>query len=491
MAEDFTPATTGATLSAMAPGAVRQLWQKGVMVAEQSEDFFMKLESSSAQGVIGVKTDTAKGGGQKITFTNMSGFYGEGKRGEERFDGPEDYEQARINSYDLDVDWIRNAFSINQRAEEVMGMRNEIKSGLNVELGKWLGRYKTEQMLGTTQLRLNGANILYAGGKTLNTLSSADALLWDEIVTAGQAMKPLGGRPANVGRGTGGPVWSQCVVATEAALTSLKLDPDYKDVLASADVRGSKNTLFNGGYRDIDGHTIMPYNPIDHDGIGAVGSFLNPKAYLGAAVTAGTTTFDVLGGGNPTDGARTEVLYFKYFAGHAFKFVDGTTFSPTSSTGYFLIYNLTGPDAGKVGMYSYTTTAAGNNGNKLVVLGRLGSASAGIRVTTLGDVVWNTGVWAGKHTDAHPEGSLIIPCNSKGVPIGDTLILGRLAIMRGYGMYRGHRSQDSQEGGFIKQGYITSVFGQKIREDRQQRHPGIIRLRHAVSYPGVSLPVVA
>lgn len=491
MAEDHTPVTTGTTLAAMAPTAVRQLWEQGVQVAEQSEDFFQQFEAASKTAVICVKSDTAKGRGQKITFTNLSGFYKEGKLGDERFDSQDDFEKARIAAYDLKVDWIRHAYSINERAEEAMGMRGEIESGLNVELGKWLGRRKTELMFGEFQLNLNTSNILYAGGKTLNTLSSADALLWDEIVTGGQAMKPLGGRPAKVGKGAGGnPIWSQVVVATTPALLSLKLDSDYKDALAGADERGKRNTLFAGGYRDVDGHVITEYNPIDHDGVGAIGSFLNPKADLGVAITAGTTAIEVKGGGNATDAAETDILYFKYFPGYAFKFIDLTTFSPAAGTNYFLIYNLTGADAGKAGMYSYAN-ATGNDGNKITIDGRLGSAASGVRVTTLGDVTWNTGVWSGKHTDAHPEGSLIIPCNSKGVPIGDTLILGQRAAYRGYGKYRGKRSTQSLEGGHIEQRFITSVFGQKIGQDRKARHTSVIRLRHAITYPGISLPVVA
>ena len=485
MAEDITPVTTGASLSAMAPGAIRQLWQKGVMVAEQTEDFFQQMESTGKDGIIGVKTDTTKGRGQKVTFTNMSGFHKEPHLGEERFDGPSDFEQIKINSYDLKVDWLRHAYSINERAEEVMGMRDEIATGANLELGKWLGRQKSEQMFAAFQLQLNGSNVKYVNGKTLDTLSSADTLAWEEIVKGGQAMKPLGGTAANIGRGASGPVWSQCVVATQAALLSLKLDADYKELVSMAGERGKLNTIFSGGYPTIDGHTITEYNPIDHDGVGAVGSFLNPKADLGVAVTAGTAAFDITGGGNPADAALTDILYYKYFPGHAYRFIDLTTFAPVAGTSYVLIYNLTGADAGKFGMYSYAN-ATGNNGNKITVNGRLGSATSGIRNTTIGDVTWN----ATLHTDAHPEDSLVIPCNRKGVPIGDTLILGRLAALRGYGKYRGRRSTQSEEGGFIEQRYITSVFGQTIRKDRKGRHPGVIRLRHAVSYPGINLPAV-
>ncbi|MBK1883663.1 DUF4043 family protein [Luteolibacter pohnpeiensis] len=486
---DFTPVNTGDSLAAMDPGSVRKLWQQGVLVAEQSSDFFQEMESRGNKAIIQVKTDTSKGKGQEITFTNMSGFYDEPHIGEELFSGPDDFEETQISSYSLKVDWARHGYSFSDRTEEVMGMRGEIKSGANVELGKWLGRLKTDQLFGMFQLKLNSSNVLYANGKTLNTLGSADTLVWDEIVTGGQSMKPLGGLPANIAAmGSRAPIWSQNVIATEAALTSLKMDPDYRQVLSQGDNRGKGNTLFAGGYPCIDGHCIVPYNPIDHDGIGAVGSFLNPKAFLGTAVAAGTTAIDITGGGNATDGAKTKKMYFKHFPGFAYRFIGEGTFAPATETRYFLIYNLTGADAGKVGMYSYTT---GNNGNKITITGRLGSAASGIRATSLGDVTWDTGVWSGRHTDAHPSGSLIIPCNSKGVPIGDTLILGRQAALRGYGKYRGHRSQQVQEGGFIVQNFITSVFGQKIREDRIGRHPSVIRIRHAITYAGINLPTVA
>lgn len=488
MAEDITPAITGTALAAMAPNAVRRLWQKGILVAEQSADFFSKLEGGSATSVIPTVTDTAKGAGQRITFTTMSGFYGEGKKGDERFDAATDFEQIDMSSFDLTVDWIRNAYSKNERTEEVMGMRGEIASGANKELGKWLGRTKTEHMFAEFQLRLNSANILFANGKAIDTLKSADILDWDTVISSAHAMRPLGGSPANIGKGE--EVWSNIVIATSPALLSLKLDPDYKALLSDAGVRGRANTVFAGGYPTIDGQTIMEYNPIDHDGVGAVGSFLNPKAYLGVAVTAGTTAIDIKGGGNATDAAKTAKLYFKYFKGHAYKFADLTTFAPSAATGYFLIYNLSGADAGKMGMYSYAV-ATGNNGNQITINGRLAAAASGVANTTIGDVTWDTGVWSGKHTDAHPEGSLIIPCNSFGVPIGDSLILGQKAALRGYGKYRGRRSTQTYEGGFIEQRFITSVFGQTITKDRKDRHIAAIRVTHAIAYPGINTPVVS
>ncbi len=498
--QDFTSPNTGTSLAAMDAASVRKLWNAGAQAAEADADFFQKMEGRTKKSLIWAQTDLSKGKGQEMTFTTRSGFYNEPKMGEELFEGPDDFEEVDISSYNLKVDFMRNAVRYTERMEEVMGMRNEIATNFNVDLGDWLGRNKTEQVLACTMLKLNNENVFYANGKTQDTLSSADTLAWDEVVTGGQAMKPLGGLPANItGKGSNQPIWSQAVIATEAALLSLKTDPDYKTVLQSGDVRGRGNTIFKGGYASIDGHTICPFNPLDHDGVGAVGSFLNAKAFLGGAVAAGTTTFDILGGGNATDAAKTRKLFFKYFPGHAFKFVDTGVYSAAAFPGsagtyfdaetkYLLICNTSGADAGKFGMYAYTT---GNNGNKITITARLGSAASGDRVTTLGSVTWNTGAWSGKHTDAHPIGSLIVPCNAKGVPFGDTLFLGQSFMLRGYGKFRAKRAQENHNGGHVMDRYIASVFGQSLRKDRKGRHPAIVRLRHAITYPGIAFPTVA
>lgn len=501
MSLDVTSNVTGTTLASMAPDSVRKLWKKGALIAEQNNDFYQQMEGRSEKSLIWVNTDLSKGNGHEITFTTQSGFYNEGKVGEALFEGPDDFESVDIDDFKLKVDFVRNAVRMSERTEEVMGMRGEIASGFNMQLGEWLGRKKTEQINMALMLKINAENVMCANGKTVATLGSADYLTWDDIVTSGQAMKPLGGLPANIAAaGYGAPIWSQSVVATEAALTSLKLDSDYKTALQNADVRGRGNTIFKGGYLPIDGHTIIPFNPIDHDGIGAVGSPLNPKAFLGVAVEADSNgaALDIKGGGNATDAAKTGKLYFKYFPGYAYTFIDTGAFSASdypysdgvnydSEEKYFLIYNLTGADAGKCGMYAYTT---GNNGNKISVTKRLAVGTTGINETTIGSVTWDTGVWQGKHTSAHPLGSLIIPCNAKGVPIGDTLFLGRSAVCRGYGKYRVERVQENHNLGFITDRGIVSVFGQTIRQDRKGRHPSVIRLRHAISYPGISLPTV-
>lgn len=481
MAYTNTPPNTGESQYTQAPDAQAKLWKRGADLFEQSNDYFADMEGKGADAIIRTETDTSKGHGQKIEFKVTSGFYREPKLGSANFEQTSDFEESKLSSYEMVVDWVRHATSYDKRMEDFMGMRGEITSGLPQKLGSWLGRYKSENLFMTFREKTNSENVVYANGKTQNTLGSADTLLWDEIVAMGTRMKPLGGLPAKVGKGN---MFRQCITATTDALFSLKIDPDYKQVQREAESRGKSNCLFTGQYTDIDGHIIKPYNPINHDGDGAIASPLNPQAVLTEAVSAGTTTFDLKGG------ADLAVNYFKYFPGFQYTFSSGDQLSASTETHYVLVVNPANAsvDAGKVGMFSYTT---GNDGNKITVVNRLAAAASGDAVTTLGDVTWEDGVWAGKHTEELALGATIIPCNSKGVPIGDTLMFGRGAALRGYGMYRNRRDSEKADGNFVTKLYISSVFGQKIREDRIGRQPGIIRLRHAINYPGLNLPVVS
>lgn len=490
MAYNETPPNTGTGLSALSPNDVRTLWQRTVDIFEQTEDFFEQFEGKSVFSPILEKTDTSKGNGQSIRITVRSGYYGEGKSGDALFVNTADYENTLINGYSLPVDWLRNATSFNERMEEVMGMRGEIESGDAEQLGRWMGRQKTARMMMLFRERGGSENALFAGNASdEDSLLSGDGLSWDEIVKAKAQLEPLGGRPAKVSRVNGVDVMRYIVIGTVPGLYSLKTDSDYKQVLREAGTRGDESVLFGGGYVDIDGNMIKAYNPTDHDGRGPVGSAWNPKAFLGGAIIAGTAEIDVTGGGDATAAAETNKFYFKFFPNFAFEFLPTDIITAGTAVRYFLIVNPrsgAGGD-GKIGMYSYTT---GNNGNRITITGRLGSAAAGIRVTTLGLVTWDTGVWNGRHTDAHPLNSTIIPCNSRGVPTGDTCVLGAGAALRGYGKYRNKRSQEEVNGGFVTRRYISSVFGQTLRLDRRLRAPGFVRLRHAINYQGLNLPVV-
>lgn len=477
--------TTGDALATMDPEGVRELWQRGCDIFEQTADFWSPMEGGR-NSLVETVTDTSKGHGQKVSFTVRSGFHDEPHMGEELFEEKEDFEERLIDTTSLTVDFIRHATRSTERTEEVMGMRDEIRSHDNEDLGDWMGRYKSESMFMTCLHKVPSDNVIYAGdATTFDTITSDDTINWDEIVGLGAVSKRMGGLPAMVGKlANGKPVFRNAFVATTDALLSLESDPDYKEILENTSVEEKARFLFDGGFTDVRGHMIKEYQPIDHDGEGAIGSPLNPKALLGVAITAATTAFDVKGGGNATSAAKTKKLYFKYFRGHAYRFsYNDTLTADTKGPHYLMIINPPNApvDPGKFGFYAYTS---GNNGNKITITERLAAAAAGIADTTVGGVTWDPLV----NTTVHPIGSLILQANSLGSVPGASLMLMRRGLRRGYGKYRNHRSQDTHNGGFVTDRFITSVLGQAPRKDRLGRVPGVFVLYHAINYAGVPTP---
>lgn len=481
----YAPANTGEALAAMAPNAVRKLWQAGVDVWEQNEDFFAPMEGGP-NSIIETKTDLSKGKGMTMEFTVMSGFYKEPHRGSALFETSADFEKLRIKTNELSVDFLRHGVRYDERMEEVVGMRGEIVTGINDETGKWLGRLKSEQMFMMFRESLPAANRVYANSHTLDTLVSADILDFDEVKALGAQMKRFGGQPAQTARSKNGqPIWKNVVVATSDALTSLDNDSTYKSLLATTRSEEDARTIFEGGYTNIKGHVIKEYSPIDHDGVGAIGSPLNPKAQLGVAITAGTATFDIQGGGDADAAAETDILFFKYFPNYAYTFLVTDSLAQDANTHYVMIINPPNAavDPNKYGLYAYTT---GNNGNLISVTGRLGATIGGLRNTTLGSVTWDANV----NTATHPIGSTILPCNKKGQVFGYTLFLGKRAARRGYGKYRNRYTSQDHEGGFVMDRFVTTVFGQAPSRDRLNRVPAAMCLVHAIKYEGVPTPTV-
>jgi hypothetical protein len=485
MAFNITSPNTGASVSGQIDPSI--LYKKTLDTFEQSEDIFQQMEGAGANALIQTKTDTSKGVGQKMKFRNRAGFYQEPKFGDELYEDTDDFEALVLGDYDLEVDWLSHATRITERTEELMGLRGELESGLPIEQGRWLGRLKTEQLLMMFLNKGHATSYQFASGRSgVNALKSSDILDWDEVIQMVTQLKNLGGRPALMTqKGKNG---CKCynILSTTDALFSLENDSDWRQIISDAGSRGDTNYLFNGGWANVRGNFFTEYNPIDHDGHGAIGSPLNPKAVLGEAISAGTGVFTLKGGGSAAAAAKTKIAYFKYFSNYAYRWTPADVITPAATTRYFLVVNPANAavDPNKIGMYSFQV----NGGNTITVLKRLGSAAAGDRVTTLGDVTWDTGVWAGLHTDVHPVGSTIVECNSKGVPIGRSIVMGAAAAYRGYGKYRNQRSEDSHNGGFVRDVFIRSVFGQTPRQDVQGRTPGFLTLTHAVQYAGLPIP---
>ena len=509
MAYPTTVTNTGANLISQSAANAAQLWKEGADQYESTTDVFTDMEGGD-DALIQTETDLSAGRGQKITFRQRSGFYGAGKAGNALYTAATDFEETMMGTNTLQVGLIRNATSEFFMLEEDLGMRGDLVNGTNVELGKWMGREKTSQMGLSLIHQVNLENQLTVNGRgDIQSLVSGDGLSPDDLVTAGAMLEGMGGKPAKIGTDSqGNEVFSLVFLSSQFGTASIEVDPDYKARLtAMLTNNGMANTLVKGGLIPVNGHMLKKWQVIDHDGVGPIGSFLNPKASLGIAIADGTTANltannrGICGGGDATSAAKTQYMFFRDFPAMAINFCNGETVAANASThmllanGHFYVTivnqatatgtdpNTSLPIAGKWCIYECSV----NNGNEITVVGRLSAPAnngTGISHSTVGGVTWDNNL----NTTVHPEGALVYASNQIGKPLFKTIGLGMRATRRGYGKFRNLRMVQLQEGGAIKETYIASIFGQKPRADRRGRFPSVIVLNHTGTYPGWNHP---
>lgn len=478
---------TGASLETLSPDDLRKLWRRKVDVHEQEEDPFSEHEGARADSLIETVTDTSVGAGHRIRFTAMAGFYQEGRHGDEDFSDPEDYEKVEINGNDLLVDYIRNGVRWNQRMEDHMGLKHELAIKFPDELGKWIGRKKGRA--GQMKLIRGGTdrNLAVAGGGSdIHALGGANGLTYNDVVEVGTLLKGHGAGAARLGKVKNQPIRRYVVLGSQIHMLSLKKDDQYLEALNEAGIDGTANELFTGGFADVDGHMMREYQIVDHDGDGPLGNPSAPKLKINAAINSPTAPLTVTGG-RVGKAPNPKVFYTQDFPNHAFKFNASDVLSTGTDPFYLLIVNPNNAptDPGKMGFYK----CVGNTGRAITITEALSGATPGAFLkATIGEVTWDTGVWAGKHTTVHPAGAMAYLANAKGQPYGYTFMLGACAMRRGYGEFRNARANDSKEGKFIRETYGITVFGQSLKMNVDEEFPNHMVIAHALHYPGTPIP---
>lgn len=498
MAYPTTVTNTGANLITQDAKNAAELWRQGAEMFEVTSDIFTEFEGG-ADALIQVENDLSAGHGQKINFRVKSGFYGPGRSGNQLYTDPSHYEELKMGTNQLQVGLIRNAVSSFFMLEEDVGMRGELETGFNEQLGEWMGREKTAQMGLSALHQCDIQNHLVANERgDIQSLQTGDGLSPDDIVTCGAMLAAMGGKPADIKLdGMKNSVRKFMFLTTQQGASSLETDPDYKSrLIAAAAAQGTNNALFDGGLVHVNGHMVRKWDVVDHDGVGPVGSFLSPKAYLGVPIVNGTsndltgTGRGITGGGDADSAGKTVMQYFRDFARYAISFCNGETVSATASTHmlisgnkfYVTIVNPANAPTDPNKWCIYRCTA--NSGNEITVDLRLGSSISGIAHTTVGDVTYDSSV----NTTVHPAGALIYMSNGAGKPLFKTLVMGKTFARRGYGKFRNLRMVQNQEGGAVKETYIASIFGQKPRANRRGAFPGLLVLHHTGKYAGWKHP---
>lgn len=519
-----------------------QKWDLHSHVGMYQKDLLSVLEGPGQDSFVVTRQDLKAGDGTILKLRTTSGFYMEGVRGTATFTANELFEQRKYAEFGLLVGAHRHASSSNEALEADYALDLEIEDGTAAEEGRWMGRRFFENGAMWIRERIPGSSRMWAGGKTLETLLSTDTLDRNQIIIANDAMKMLGGGRANVMPTDSNQIEMRTVcLAPSVALTRLKLDPAYQQIVRDGGTRGSENYIFRQKVMDMDDTVFWEHDSFMHDGDGPKGSVLQPMGTLNTEILAGTAVFDILFGSNSDN-----VYYSKHFPGYNYPFQQSDTLaSPASAvnqylptyihgsagtteniaTGgehYVMIMNPLTPGflsdgttpytPGAINFYAYTT---GNNGKKITITARLGSAAGGNsgayrgRVTTLpsgaagdntatalgyaasGVVTWGSGTYGGRTlTATHPAGSLIFPCNAKGVVFGYSVVMGGGALYRAYGIHKLKRGFEKVEDGFVSKAFSRGYIGHRPRYDREGRTPALMLVGCAIQQPSLPFPIV-
>ena len=420
-----------ATTSAGAPKTVGEMFNDGIQVAAANADVFSQMEGKETTNLpFVVKQDLTKGGGNVVNFTTMGVLGGRGRMGEQQLIGYE--EKPRIGSYNCRVEIIRHAVAYTAKMKAFLAAGRSLPSVYSELLGDWFGRKRQADMMIMLRNSANARNTYRVSQKPFDSLISSDTMTTSVINGAKGQLVTLSAKSCNLTKGagmgkksnTGAEIRQYLLFGTQMLLSPLKANSSYLTAAEYAQERGPSNTIFAGGYTSWDGNGIYEWNVSDPDTSGPLGAPILPRALLGTAIAADVVSVGITGSGVATP--DTSMYPFDWFLGYDYPFYEEQTPNPDPNTHYVVILNVSGPQAGLFGVYSYLGNT--NNGYSLTMLNRLGPAANGIAVTTLAGQTWNPAI----HTNAHPTGSLIFQVNAKCTTIGWGFMFGAASAVRAY-----------------------------------------------------------
>jgi len=468
------------------PNVKGMFWSRLLELSAKTNDDFSRLEGEEdSLKPFWKKTDLKKGGGDTIVFTTFGDISGPGVRGETPLTG--NTSTLDFGTYKCQIDYWRDGVEITKKKENFLAAGNRLVATIVNQLGKKLGRKRMYDMM-IKCLRVadnKKTNILRPNNRqSRDDIRTTDVLTPTFLVEAQARLKTKGARPVGLELSrSGSPVYHHLLFVGQDAFADIRNSTPYQNALNHAAARGDANPQFSGKVVPLNGLHIWEHVIVNPDTKDAIGSPMLPQAILGEAITAGTTTFDIKGSSD----ANSKSEFFAFFPGFDYVWAEGQDANPDTNTYYVWIVNP--PDAavnpGKAGFYSYTGST-GNNGKKLTVAKRLGSAASGDRVTKLGEVEWDSDTM----TDAHPVGSTIVYANKWGTPIAFNFVFGAGTALRAYGKIEKKDLKESRDYGFVNGYGVESIFGQTPTVDTQGQPRNYLVLESAVEPTGVRVPAV-
>lgn len=403
------------------------------------------------------KTDLSAGIAQDVVFNMVSPIGGQGVVGatqlrtvtraitEHSFRIRVDANRQGV-AYNQLINWLRSDMNPEQQAMKLLANWSTRKYDDDLMVVLW--RYGRMTDPGNNLVRIGG----YA---TQNELRSTDYLSTSVIEFSKSRLMALGASPVAADLVESGSVCPQFLFYTsDAMMKPLRTNSTFLSTLQYGDVRGKDNALFTGKYPMWDNNVLYADETGTSDVDGRQGTPLLPMAFLGTALTDGTTT--TVTGGGTTDPAGTGD-YFAYFPGYPWYITSTDTLPTDVVTHYAMIYNLTGADITKYEIVSYLASGFTADGSALTV-------TRGTTATAPGNSRANS---VGRFQNNHPSGSAIIPCTSQGVPLVWAIHSGSDSIRYAIGNVENQRADQLDDFG-MDQGIATNtVRGISVFTDRR------------------------
>ncbi|RMH31451.1 MAG: DUF4043 family protein [Planctomycetota bacterium] len=473
------------------PQLRKELWSESVRIDARNRNVLkMFIGPEGSRKPICEKRELSAGGAQKVTFTTVAPVRMAGTMGEAELKSHTG--KMEFGEFGVVVDMRRFAISHNQLLRFLRFNRGLTPAQLSYKLCVELwGRMEQDDLQIVPRNKALFApdqpNVFYIGGGTsVDDIVLGDTFDTATIEQAANALEGQGCAPLATEEDVSGYEVPQYVVfGPKKFLYTLENESKFREAMLQAGVRGNDNPHWTGRFPAWKGNIIHRHPVVIDSANGRQGSPLAPLALLGQPLANGTAT-EVTGGGKyNADGSLTDPVlfdYFSYFPGFYWKTHTSESIPSDSNTYYAMIYNVSGSDRGKYEIVSYT--ASGNDGNKLTVTRELDEATyqQKTRLTV-----------AGRYTNVHPTGSLVIPCNRWGVPIGYALHMGAEALFMAKGAIDAERIQHKDDfENDAGQAHVHGIGIQGIRgyapyEDTLGRYPNYLLIVGAMDYPGLNL----
>jgi len=440
---------------------VGEAFSKLMLLQTANNDILGQMEGPEGSGrPICIKTDLTKGAQDLVNFTTMSRPGGRITIGETALEA----EALDFNSFNLKIDIARHGLGWTEKMQRFLAGGASVEESYAEVLSEFFGLQRQNDMFMLWRRYATAANTIRPNDRaTTDTLLTADVMNTTLISDTASLLKTRACPPANLTKRKidkfSADVLGYIILGSDRFLTPLKSNSTYLQSLRDAAVRGNENVIWSGGYAKYDNQAIFHMDVVHEDTRGPLGAPIQPEALLGTALTTGTTAKTITGGGR-TSPSSTHYP-FEWFPGNPYALLGHDAPSADSNVYYLIIYNVTGADAGKYGIYKYT--GSNNNGNQIVCTQHLGAAATGDAVTTLAGITYD----AAKHTDAHPSGSRIVLVNAKAVPYCWGIGMGAMAGLRAYGGPAIKPITEMGDWGMKKGMGFLATYGQGLAKDTQ------------------------